>query len=680
MTDTAHNTPAAAGTYTAANMRILRGLEAVRERPGMYIGDTEEKGYHHCAWEIIDNAADEANVGYGKKISVVIYEDGSLSVSDEGRGIPVDMHPEEGIPAATVALTMLHAGGKFDNDAYKTSGGLHGVGASVTNALSKRLVMRIQRDGYVWMQSFAKGIPTSELVRGGTSDQTGTSIRFWPDEAIFTSDGECPSFSLEIVSHYLRLRSRLSPGISYRLIDQRAGFDETWLSTGFVEILDDISPNKTAPIFGPVSTSATMETPNGNVAALIALRVHSDRGSIIASYANNIPTINGGTHDTGFRTALLRVLNDYGLKNSLIKERLIAEDVREGLVAAISVHVSKPKFSNQTKDKLSNSECNGAISTLTGQMLTTYLEEHPKEAKIMLARAELAAKARNAAARAWENVARKSPLLGSGLPGKLADCHQTDPSRCELFLVEGDSAGGSAKDGRDRDFQAILPLKGKILNVEKSTLEAVSKSKEIQNLMQAMGTGMRERCDVEKLRYHKIIIMTDADVDGAHIRTLLLTALHRLAPAVLAGGYVYIAQPPLYGAKKGKMQTRWLRDEEERAEFFKDKSEDGWLVQRFKGLGEMNPEQLSDTTMNPQKRRLLRVTYSENTDPSSDDPVFELLMGAKVEPRYEFVMDGKDSLREINAANSAQSDEDDRAEHAQTMAETPTETIESVEA
>ena len=553
--------------YDSSQIRVLRGLEAVRTRPGMYIGDTGPKGYHHCLSEIVDNSVDEAVAGYCKSIVVTLHKDGSASVRDDGRGIPVDMHAEEGISAATVVMTVLHAGGKFDNEsgesAYKTSGGLHGVGASVVNALSSKLTMDIRREGFTWHQEFRQGgTPVADLAMGRPSQEHGTTIRFWLDPEIFVPDEGEPALSFDQarVATSLSTRAHLNPGLSITLIDERSDFEKTWLAESFAEILDDLAPGQNPAVFGPISETSAVETDKGPVDVMVAMRVHSTRASSIGSYANNITTPQGGTHEAGLRSALLKAVNTYGKANGLLKEPLSAEDVQEGLVAAVAVRVTEPKFAGQTKDKLANTECNGAVMQVVYRMLSKHFEENPKDAKNLINRAALAAKARAAAEKARELVERKNPLSMGGLPGKLADCQESDASQCELYIVEGDSAGGSAKQGRDRKFQAILPLRGKILNVEKARYEKLLSSNEILTLITALGTGIgKDDFDASKLRYHRIIIMTDADVDGAHIRTLLLTFLYRQMPELVERGHIYIAQPPLYKVKHGK-DEQYLKD------------------------------------------------------------------------------------------------------------------------
>lgn len=634
--------------YDGSKIKVLKGLEAVRKRPGMYIGDTGKKGYHHCLWEIVDNSIDEHMGGHCSEISVTLHKDGSMSVQDNGRGIPVDMHPEEKIATATVVMTVLHAGGKFENEqgesAYKTSGGLHGVGASVVNALSTKFQMDIKRDGFEWHQTFIDGgHPEAPLAKGDKSDEHGTRIQFWLDRAIFKieEDEPVPEFDAKVIAQSLATRANLNPGLSITFNDEHDGSTQTWKSNGFAEILDVVSDNRSAPVLPALSAIEKVDSKNGEVEVMVAMRIHAERASVIMSFANNIITPQGGTHDSGFRSAVLRAYNKYGEDNKLLKEPLTAEDVREGLVAAVSVRITEPRFAGQTKDKLANTECSGAVASVTYKMVSKYFEENPKEAKSVIARAERAARARAAAEKARDLVERKSPIMVGSLPGKLADCQESDPALCELYIVEGDSAGGSAKQGRDRKFQAILPLKGKPLNVwKKDEVAKALKSEEIENIVQVLGCGADSSFDITKLRYHKIIYMTDADVDGSHISTLLLTLNHRFMSGLVANGHIYIAQPPLYRVSKGKGDPVWIRDDAELEAYFSKVQGDrkAYNVQRFKGLGEMNPQQLWETTMDPKTRTLVQLTYTDNAAPELDNETFDLLMGADVPPRREFIM------------------------------------------
>jgi len=638
--------PAQESHYDGSQIKVLRGLEAVRKRPGMYIGDTNEKGFHHTVWEIVDNSIDEHMAGHCSAITVRIHADASLSVQDNGRGIPVDIHPEEKIATATVVMTVLHAGGKFENEtgasAYKTSGGLHGVGASVVNALSTRFEMTIERDGNRYFQAFERGgEPVSDLYMTGASAGRGTHIRYWPDLTIFRPEDDEPAlaFRWDTVANSLSTRAHLNPGLSITLIDERDGRTEAWCAESFAQVLDVATKLRSEPILPVLSAHQIVETNAGPVEVMLAMRVHIERDSAILSFANNIHTPNGGSHEAGFRSAFLRAYNKYAEDNGLVKEAFVADDVREGLIAAISVRLTEPRFAGQTKDKLANTECNGAVSSVTYQLLMKFFEENPKVAKAAIMRAERAARARAAAERARDQVERKNPLSIGTLPGKLADCQESDPAQCELYLVEGDSAGGSAKQGRDRKTQAILPLKGKPLNVLK--LDDIAKglsSEEINNITQAFGCGAVSAFDVTKLRYHKIIFMTDADVDGAHIITLLLTLIHCYMPELIARGHVYMANPPLYRVSKGKGDPIWIRNDEELDAYFVGRDRAGYDVQRFKGLGEMNPEQLWETTMNPDTRTLTQLRYeAESPDGRPEDDVFEMLMGTDVPPRRAFI-------------------------------------------
>jgi len=618
-------------SYDASKIRVLKGLEAPRLRPGMYIGDTGEKGLHHCLWEIVDNSVDEAMAGYATDVTVTLYKDGSAEVADNGRGIPVDIHPTEGVSAATVAMTTLHAGGKFDNGTYKSAGGLHGVGASVVNALSTRFSICIQRDGYAWSQSFVDGgTPVAPLERGGATAAHGTLTRFQPDPEIFTDTVE---FKPDLVRERLERSSFLNPGLSLHLRVEATGEKFDYLAKEFVEILGMM--DSTEEIVAPVSTYKVVDTSKGKVDVYVAMKYVDSSDCILDSYANNIITPFGGTHETGFKMALLRAINTYGEKSQLLKVPLTAEDVREGLVTAIAVRVGEPRFEGQTKEKLSNPEVVGAVSSTTQAMLAQFFEENPTKAKVVIQKTMLAAKAREAAKKAREQVTKRKDILNpTSLPGKLADCHEKDPKKSELFLVEGDSAGGSAKMGRDSKVQAILPLRGKILNVQKAELGKALKSEQIDNLVKAMGCGTGKVFDITKLRYHKIVIMTDADVDGAHIAILLLTFFHKFTPDLITNGHIYVAMPPLFRLKKGK-QVKYLSDEAAMNTFFKTKTKDGWLIGRFKGLGEMNPAELWDTTLNPETRSLGKIVYRDS--PDVEEAVFEVLMGDEVSSRREFI-------------------------------------------
>lgn len=643
--------------YGAHMIKKLKGLEAVRKRPGMYIGDKKTRGLHHCVWEIVDNSVDEAVAGHGNRITVTLHKDGSLQVEDEGRGIPTGIHPEEGISAATLAVTELHAGGKFENEtddgAYKTSGGLHGVGASVVNAMSSRFEMRITQNGFLWGQDFVDGgKPVEALKQLGTKVGHGTSIRFWPDRTLFRESveneetGEIQEifyeFDLKIIRERLELMAYLNPGLEFLVRDEREGTadedrDLRFCADSFASIIDLYSPQMGAPVLQPILFERTVKTPKGEVYVRVVLQPFEGEKNELISFANNIRTPGGGTHEQGFRTALLKSMNLYGNENKLLKDSLTAEDVREGMVAAILVRVREATFEGQTKDKLGNGEVSGAVMTVVYQGLNKYFEEHPKNAKDWMNRAARAQKAREAARRAREMVGVKDGLsVNTSMPAKLAPCSSKDPEKCELYLVEGDSAGGSAKQGRDSKFQAILPLKGKVLNSHRAELKDVLSSDEVRNILMVLGCGYSKTQDMAKLRYHKVVIMTDADVDGSHIATLLLTLFHNYMPDLIKNGHVYVAMPPLYRVQKGVKHDFYIKSDEELQNFFKDKDQDSWQVSRFKGLGEMNAEQLWDTTMDPATRTLGRIIYNED-GPEGANAVFDVLMGEDVPPRRAFI-------------------------------------------
>ena len=619
--------------YAASEIRVLKGLEAVRLRPGMYIGGTDSKALHHLVQEIVDNSIDEAMAGFASQINVRLFPDGSIEVKDNGRGIPVDMHEGEKMAAATVALTVLHAGGKFggENSPYKTTGGLHGVGASVVNALSSRLDLTIERDGGVYTQTFAAGIFTEPLKRTGNSKRHGTTIRFWPDATIF----ETVEFNPDLLRERLQNAAFLNPGIELTFTDAENN-TTSYFNEAFGEIIEFMAKdNFGTPISNRIDAHRTVDTDKGPVEVFLAMRWYNASEHLFSGYANGVSTPWGGSHEAGFRTALLRAINVYGQNNNLLKEALTAEDVREGLVSAIAVRLHEPSFEGQTKEKLLNSEANGAVNTVCYQALGTFFEENPSQAKVIIGRALQAARARLAAKAAREKITRKDIFSVGTLPGKLTDCSSRNAAECEIFIVEGDSAGGSAKGGRDPRTQAILPLRGKILNTQRSEDHKSLKSEQIDNIIRALGCGVGTHYDASKLRYHKIIFMTDADVDGAHISTLLLTLFNAHMPKLIAEGYVYIAMPPLYRVKKGK-QSQYIKDDAALNEFFQDKSREGWMVQRFKGLGEMDEMELSETTMHADTRVLGRVRYAEGGK-THTDPVFEMLMGNEVAPRREFI-------------------------------------------
>ncbi len=616
-------------SYGSEKITVLKGMEAVRRRPAMYIGDTGSRGLHHLVFEVVDNSVDEALAGACDHIKVFIRKDGSVRVEDNGRGIPVEMHKEQKKPAVEVVMTMLHAGGKFDNKAYAISGGLHGVGVSVVNALSEWLEVEVSRDGKVHHQKYERGQTKSELKVIGKSSRTGTAVTFKPDREIFKNT----VFSFDILSSRLRELAFLNKGLAIDITDERSGKVHNFKYDGgivsFVKFLDE---NKT-PLHKPIYVAKEGD----GVQVEVALQYNDSFDDNIYSFANNINTIEGGTHLIGFKSALTRAINDYVKKNNLLKKdnfTLSGDDAREGLTAVVSVKVKQPQFEGQTKTKLGNSEVKGIVESLVGQELVSFFEEHSSVANRICEKAILSARSREAARKARDLVRRKNALESSGLPGKLADCSLDDPKLCELYLVEGDSAGGSAKQGRDRKFQAILPLRGKILNVEKTRVDKMLANEEIRTIITAMGTGIgQEDFDPEKARYHKVIIMTDADVDGAHIRTLLLTFFFRHMRGLIDKGYLYIAQPPLYRVAKGK-EEHWVYSDEDLEKTVKRLGKDGVGIQRYKGLGEMNPEQLWKTTMDPERRTLWQVVVDDAVE---TDHTFTILMGDQVEPRRQFI-------------------------------------------
>jgi DNA gyrase subunit B len=625
--------------YSAEQIQVLEGLDPVRRRPGMYIGSTDSRGLHHLVWEIVDNSIDEALAGEADRILVTIHADGSVSVLDNGRGIPVEMHRTEGRSALEVVLTVLHAGGKFGGGGYKVSGGLHGVGLSVVNALSERLQAHVYRAGKEYFQEYERGVPLAPVRSTGKSDQRGTYIRFWPDRLVFPE----PGFDRELILHRLREMAFLNKGLTIVLADENLGYDYTFhFQGGIVSFVRYLNHGKglvnTLPFYVDREVEGTQIE--------IALQYNSTFVENVLAFANNIHTAEGGSHLTGFRAALTNALNRQARKAGILKEadpNLTGEDVREGLTAVISVKLLEPQFEGQTKTKLGNAEVQGQVSAVLSEGLAQYLDENPSEARRIVEKCLTAARAREAARKARDLVQRKSLLESTTLPGKLADCSERDPAKCELFIVEGDSAGGTAKSGRDRRTQAILPLRGKILNVEKARLDKVLTSEEIRNLITALGTGIGDRFEYDKLRYHRIITMTDADVDGSHIRTLLLTFFFRYFPELIDNGHIYMAQPPLYKLEKGK-QTSWVYSDEEREREVKrmgGKVE----VSRFKGLGEMDDDQLWDTTMNPANRVLLRV---EVEDAAAVADTFEKLMGSDVEPRKKFIQAHAKNVRNLD--------------------------------
>ncbi len=629
--------------YSADSIQVLEGLEAVRKRPAMYIGDVAERGLHHLVYEVVDNSIDEALVGYCSTIDVIIHEDGSISVSDDGRGIPVDMHEKEGRSALEVVMTVLHAGGKFNKESYKVSGGLHGVGVSCVNALSTYLKAEIHRDGKIYQQEYEKGIPKSDVEEIGTTEKNGTIIFFQPDASIFTTT----DYSYRIIANRLRELSFLNKRIRLTLTDQRVKdadgiilneifYSEEGLKE-YVEYLDESRERLIEDVI-------CIETEKNDVPVEIALHYNTSFSENIHSYVNNINTIEGGTHLLGFRRGLTRTLKRYAEGSGMLKHLkfdISGDDFREGLTAVLSVKVQEPQFEGQTKTKLGNSDVAASVDQAISDMLKNYLEEHPKEAKQIVSKVILAATARHAARKARELVQRKTVLGGAGLPGKLADCSERDPEKCEVFLVEGDSAGGTAKQGRDRAFQAIMPLRGKILNVEKAMQHKIFENEEIKNIYTALGVSIGTEEDskavnLEKLRYHKVVIMCDADVDGSHIATLIMTFFFRYLKPLIEKGYLYIATPPLYLVKKGK-QEKYCWDDLQRDQVvmeFSGGKEGGVHIQRYKGLGEMNASQLWDTTMNPEQRTLRQITIMNAAEA---DHTFSMLMGDEVGPRREFI-------------------------------------------
>jgi len=605
----------------------------------MYIGSTDNRGLHHLIYELVDNSVDEALAGFCTRIEVTLYADGSASIADNGRGIPVDIMKDQGKPALEVVMTKLHAGGKFGGGGYKVSGGLHGVGLSVVNALSERLQVTVMRHGKQHYQEYRRGGPVAPLKVVGKADTTGTYIRFWPDPDIFEELG----FHWDIVSHRLRELAFLNKGLTILLRDERVDLDYTFYFEGGISaFVRYLNRDKGWVNLRPLHTEREID---GNTVE-VALQYNQGFSENVLAFANDINTVEGGSHVTGFRSALTSVLNKYARKINLMREQdpnLTGEDVREGLTAVISVKVREPQFEGQTKTKLGNSEVRGQVETVFSESFTQYLEENPPDARRIIEKCLVAARARDAAKRARELVQRKSLLESSTLPGKLADCSERDPALCEIYLVEGDSAGGSAKGARDRRFQAILPLRGKILNVEKAREDKILTSEQIRNLITALGTGIGEKFDINKLRYHHVIIMTDADVDGSHIRTLLLTFFFRYMPQVIVGRYLYIAQPPLYKITRGKQISYAYTDEQKNRKL--SQMEGKPEVARYKGLGEMNPEQLWDTTMNPQNRMLLRV---EIEDAVEADKIFDVLMGTEVDPRKRFIQTHAKTVRNLD--------------------------------
>jgi DNA gyrase subunit B len=629
--------------YTAASIQVLEGLEAVRRRPGMYIGSTDARGLHHLVWEVVDNSIDEAMAGHATKIDVTIHADGMVEVVDDGRGVPVGKH-STGKDALEVVHTVLHAGGKFGGGGYKVSGGLHGVGVSVVNALSSWMRVESARDGNVWAQEYVRGKPTTAVKKLGPSNgRRGTTTQFRADEEMF----ETIDYSFETISQRLRESAYLTKGVWITLIDERIDRERSfYFEGGLVSFVRHLNRNKEVLHSRPIYC----EKREGSTSVEVALQYNDTYTENVLAFANNINTVDGGTHVTGFRAALTSSLNDWARRASVLKDadgNLSGDDVREGLTAVVSVKLTEPQFEGQTKAKLGNAEVKGQVQTALAEALGQYLDENPGDGRRIIEKCLTAARAREAARKARDLVIRKGALDGLSLPGKLADCQERDPARSELYIVEGDSAGGSAKQGRDRRFQAILPLRGKLLNVEKARLDKIVASENVRPLIIALGAGIEgigDSFDIAKLRYHRIIIMTDADVDGAHIRTLLLTFFYRHMPQVIENGYLYVAQPPLYRISTGKL-TRYAQSEKERDQIVKEMDRKNVSVQRFKGLGEMNADQLWDTTMNPETRTLLRA---EIEDAVQADAIFTMLMGEKVAPRKDFIKTEARKVRNLD--------------------------------
>ena len=627
--------------YDAGDIKVLEGLEPVRKRPGMYIGSTDERGLHHCVIEVVDNSVDECLAGYATKIEVVINKDGSITVSDDGRGIPTGMHATEHKSAVEVVLTKLHAGGKFGGGGYKISGGLHGVGLSCVNALASKLIVQVKQNGNVYYQEYVRGVPQFDLKVIGTATDTGTTVTFYPDEEIF----ETLEFNYESLRNRFREIAFLNKGLIITIEDKREGQEkkeEFLFKGGIIEFVKYLNKNKDVMFPDPIYI-AKINTTNE---VEIALQYNDGYSETIQSYANNINTQEGGTHLVGFKNALTKIINDYGAKNKILKdtEKLSGEDVREGIVAIISVKLTEPQFEGQTKTKLGNSEMRSIVEKAMADGFGAFLEENPKTAKEIVLKCVSAQRAREAARNARDLTRRKGVLENTTLPGKLADCSEKDPAKCEIYLVEGDSAGGSAKMGRDRRFQAIMPLRGKILNVEKARLGRILENQEIKNMIQAFGCGIHSEFDESKLRYNKIICMTDADVDGSHIRILMLTFFFRFMHPLVEHGHVYIAQPPLYKVSRGKDEQYFYSDESLN-EYLDSIGRKGYEVQRYKGLGEMNPEQLWETTMSPENRTLLQVQMA---DAIEADQIFSKLMGEDPELRRQFIEENADLVKELD--------------------------------
>ncbi|MGI6129207.1 MAG: DNA topoisomerase (ATP-hydrolyzing) subunit B [bacterium] len=628
------------GRYDASQIQVLEGLKAVRLRPSMYIGSTGPRGLHHLVYEVVDNSIDEALAGFCTHIEITLHPNGMVVVSDNGRGIPVEMQPQVGRPAVEVVLTRLHAGGKFGGEGYKVSGGLHGVGVAVVNALSDRLEVEVHRDGHIYSQTYRRGEPTGDLKIVGESEQTGTTIKFIPDETIFP---EC-RFSFDTLAKRFRELAFLCQGLKITLKDEETGQEAVYqFEGGIVEFVRHLNKNKDTLFDEPIYVKRERD----DATCEVALQYNTGYTENILTYANNIHTQEGGTHETGFKAAVTRAVNDYAKKSGVLKDNdpsLSGEDVREGLVAVVSIKLTNPQFEGQTKTKLGNTDVRGFVDSIVSEGLSIFLDENPPQAKRILDKVVAAARARDAARRARELTRRKNALEVSSLPGKLADCSEHDPALSELYIVEGDSAGGTAKQGRNRSFQAILPLRGKILNVEKARLDRILSNAEIRAMITAIGAGISEDFDLTKTRYHKVIIMTDADVDGAHIRSLLLTFFYRYMPKLIEAGYVYIAQPPLYLVRRGR-DEKYAFDDHELEKVLAQMGRGNVDIQRFKGLGEMNADQLWDTTMNPDTRTVLQVTVEDALEANT---IFTTLMGDKVEPRREFIQENAHLVRNLD--------------------------------
>jgi DNA gyrase subunit B len=623
--------------YDASHITVLKGLEAVKKRPSMYVGDTGVRGLHHLIQEVVDNALDEALAGFCKHINLTLHQDGSVTIQDDGRGIPVDIHPEEKKSALELIMTVLHAGGKFDKKTYKISGGLHGVGISVVNALSEWVEATIEKGGKIYFQRYNKGIPEAPVKEVGETEKIGTKIRFKPSHEIFNST----EFDYNLISSRLKELAFLNKGLEINISDERTNKKETYMyEGGIIEFVQHLNRTKNKVHQEPIY----LETQQEKLQVEIALQYTDSYSENVHSFVNNINTVEGGTHYSGFATALTRVINNYLKKSKMSDVKLSGPDVREGLTAIISVKVPEPQFEGQTKTKLGNSEVKGLVDSIVFSSLTEYFELNPNVAKPIIGKCVMAANAREAARKARELTRRKSALESGNLPGKLADCQSKDPSKSELFIVEGDSAGGSSKSARHREFQAILPLRGKVINVEKARIDKILKNNEIATLITAIGTGIGDEFNVEKARYHKIILMADADVDGSHISCLLLTFFYRYMRPLIEAGYLYMAQPPLYKIKKGK-QVVHVYTEKQKDEAIVELGSDGIKVQRYKGLGEMNADELGETTMEPENRIMKQVTID---DAAMADELFTILMGENVEPRREFIEAHAQSVKNLD--------------------------------